>query len=208
METKFNFINQTTGAPNANVVIFQKNVALGSDGSAIAWRVLKNTAGGWQTEFVVPTDCKVAASDSDGKETSHLAAKKGDKFIIKKEHDKEVIKLHGKAFDPQSIEIENGLSSEQINAKVYKEGKLLAELNHGAPGQTAVFKFEPSIWIGVFGDVPQGGIIKPARMDYFPTEISLLGIKSADIIMENPKGTTDDRQFTFNLENIVPVPKK
>lgn len=203
MGIKLNFINQTTNAPNADVVIFQKNRATDFETSAVAWRVLENTGNGWATPINLPTDYEVAAGLSDGKETAKLTAQNGGKYVVEKTATGSVIRSGGNASNHNQIEIENIMSSGTITAQVYKDGYLLGEQKGGETGQSATFEFNATIWIGVLSQVSQGALMDSGVYSAIQTKFSLTGIKSADIIMSNASGEGDDTSVRFQLENIV-----
>ena len=71
-----------------------------------------------------------------------------------------------------------------------------------APGQKAVFAFKPTIFIGVVSEVAEGDVMDSAVISDINTEISLLGIASADIVMTGGGTGPDAVPFAFNLENV------
>ena len=77
----------------------------------------------------------------------------------------------------------NNLQAGAINAMIYKAGNLFATRTNIAPGQLAAFEFKPTIWIGIVSQVMRGQIMNEAIMSSIDTEISLLGLASADIVM-------------------------
>ena len=74
---------------------------------------------------------------------------------------------------------------------------------HDIPWQKAVFEFKPTIWIGVASQVVQGQVMNSAIISNINTELSLLGIASADIVMTGGGPGANSTPFAFNLENIV-----
>ncbi len=202
MEIKLNFINQVAHKPNLNVVIFQKNGA-SFDGSAVAWKVLKNTSGGWGTQFDFSTDFHVSIRDADGAPTERLAAKMGEKFIVEETASGLKLTGAGSASEPTNIEILNDLKTQRIDAQIFKNEELLGTMNGGGPGQVATFNFNETIFIGSAGSINQGQIMDEGMVNGFNSEISLKGIKSADIVMSNPEG----EPFDFKLENVVSAKK-
>jgi hypothetical protein len=66
-----------------------------------------------------------------------------------------------------------------------------------------VFEFKPTIWIGVASQIVQGQVMDSAIISNINTEISLLGIASADIVMTGGGPGANSTPFAFNLENIV-----
>lgn len=69
--------------------------------------------------------------------------------------------------------------------------------------QPAVFEFKPTIWIGVASQIIQGEVMNSAIISNLNTELSLLGIASADIVMTGGGPGRNPTPFSFKLENIV-----
>jgi hypothetical protein len=101
------------------------------------------------------------------------------------------------------VQLRNDLQKGAINATIYKDGRNLATKTSVAPGQKAVFEFKPTIWIGAVSQVVEGQVMNSAIMSDVNTELSLLGIASADIVMTGGGPGTNSTAFTFNLENVV-----
>jgi hypothetical protein len=203
MDIKLNFINRSNDDNNSSILIFQKNAAASVGEIAVAWLVITNCGQGDNHPFVYPMSMAVGAKDSFGNYTPQLAASYGQKFAMTLTKSGDQLSLVGHTASPQEIEIENGLSSGAIDAMVFKAGHLFASKTDVAPGQLAVFHFEPRIWIGVASEVEQGQIINEAIMSDINTEITLLGIASADIVMTGGGSGPEARPFEFNLENVV-----
>ncbi len=89
----------------------------------------------------------------------------------------------GGGTNPTEVQVANNLQTGAINASIYKGGKMLALKTSIAPKQKAVFQFKPTIWIGVTSEVEQGQVMNSAIISSINTEMSLLGIASADIVL-------------------------
>jgi hypothetical protein len=115
----------------------------------------------------------------------------------------DVLKLTGQASSPSEIEVRNALQQGSINAGIYKSGKLYAQETDVAPQQKAVFQFKPTIWIGVVSQAVAGEVMNSAIVSSVNTELSLLGIASADIVMTGGGAGPSATPFMFNLANVV-----
>jgi hypothetical protein len=62
---------------------------------------------------------------------------------------------------------------------------------------------KPTIWIGVVSQVEEGDVMNSAIISDINTELSLLGIASADIVMSGGGAGPSATPFMFTLENIV-----
>lgn len=203
MDIKLNVINASNDTNNSQIVIFSRNVATGLSETALAWHVIKNLGQGWNHPFTFPMSSAVGASDSWGNYTPQLAAEPGQSFHIMMTTSGDSLSYKGPAASATEIEILNELQQGAINANIFKAGKLFAQTHNVSPGQKAVFEFKPTIWIGVVSQIEEGAVMNSAIVSNINTEISLLGIASADIVMTGGGAGPNATPFSFNLENVV-----
>ncbi|MFL6845052.1 MAG: hypothetical protein ACJ8ER_09255 [Allosphingosinicella sp.] len=203
MDTQLNFINRSHDQANSEIVIFSKNVATGFNDLHVAWIVIQNCGVEEHHPFTYPTTTQVAVGDAWGNYSPQLDAQPGDKFAIMSTSSGDTLVPMGVANPPTEIQIENGLQQGTISANCYKDGRLLATKTSVAPGQVAAFEFQPTIWIGAASQVTQGKIMNSAIVDAVNTELSLLGIASADIVMTGGGPGQDSTPLTFTLQNVV-----
>ncbi len=201
-DIKLNLINHSNDHNNSSVVILQKNQATSFDELAIAWQVIANLGQGWNHPFVYPMGMTLATSDSWGNFSPQQGAAYGQQFAVVKDSSGDVLQYSGPSAEPNQLEVLNALQQGAINANVYKAGKLLAAKTSVAPGQKAVFHFEPTLWIGVVSQVVEGQVVDSAILSNINTEISLFGIASADIIMTGGGTGPDETPFVFTLTNV------
>jgi hypothetical protein len=203
VDIKLNFINNSNDANNSEIVIFQKNVATNFDELAVAWHIIKYCGQGDSHPFVFPMEMEVAGSDSYGNYTPHLPAQNGQLFTMSLTTSGNRLSASGSGTSSREIQVLNGLPRGAINASIYKDGKLLAVKTSVAPQQKAVFQFKPTIWMGVVSQVIQGQVMNSAIMSCVNTELSLLGITSADIVMTGGGPGRNSMPFAFSLENVM-----
>jgi hypothetical protein len=203
MDIQLNFINNSNDTNNSQVVIFQKNVATDFDEPAVAWKVIDISGRGDQHPFVFSAETAVGSSDSYGNITMHLNAGNGQVFQV-------VDSASGNSLVPapaqgaqNEIAVHNKLAKGAITANIYRSGRLLATKTGVAPQQKAAFSFKPAIWVGVVQQVEEGQVMNSDIMSSINTEISLLGIASADIVMTGGGPGAGSQPFSFNLQNIV-----
>lgn len=200
---KLNFVNKSNDANNSDVVIFQKNVASNFDERHTAWKVIKNPSHGESHPINYSTNFQVAAADSYGNYTPKLAAYDGSAFEM-------VERASGHTLQPSQhfasnideVEVRNNLTRSAIDANCYKDGKLLAIKTNLAPGQKAVFKFNPKLYISVASGIEEGEILNSAIISKINTEINLFEVQSADIVMTGG----GSEPFNFSLENVTYIP--
>ncbi len=195
------FVNLSEDMNNSEVVIFQKNVATNFEEIAVAWRVIKNCGRNWTNTFSYPMNFDVAAKDSFGNVSNLQAAQNGQKWDVVYSPSGDVLQLDtDPAASLTEVEVKNTLSSGSIDAQIYKDGLLLSTKTGVSPQQKAVFEFKPTIWVGVVSQVVQGAVMNSAILSDINTEISLLGINSANLIMTGGGTGASATPFQFHLE--------
>lgn len=199
---KLNFINQSNDVNNSEIVIFQKNVAAGFNETAVAWRVIKNCGQGMNHPFSFPTELTISAGDAYGNYTPQLYAENGQSFQLVLTPTGEQLTAAGPSSSYMEIELKNNLSRGAISANIFRDHKLLGITTGIAPQQKAIFGFKPTIWIGAVSQVEEGAIINQAIISEINTEISLLGIVSADIVMTGGGSGPNAQPFSFTLQNM------
>ncbi len=203
MDIQLKFINQSNDVNNSDVVIFQKNIATDFNEVAVAWTVIHNCGQGDYHPFKWPEASTINAGDSWGNFTPQLQAEPGQLFQLQMTTSGDHLSLAGPATNPQEIQLLNALPKGAISANIYKDGRLLASKTSIAPGQKAVFQFKPTLWIGVVSQVSAGDVMNSAILSSVNTEISLLGIASADIVMTGGGSGVNSQPFQFTLQNVV-----
>ncbi|WP_256079635.1 hypothetical protein [Massilia sp. YIM B04103] len=202
MDIKLNFINRSNDANNSEIVIFQKNQATNYDELHVAWRVIKNCGVYDNHPFTFPMAMEVSAADSFGNHTPRLPATNGDLFHMAKDGSGDVLSRVGPANSSKEVHVRNDLAAGAINAGIFKDGKLLALKTSVAPGQKAVFEIKPTIWIGVASQIEEGKVMASAVISDINTELSLLNVASADIVLTGGGPGPNSQPFTFTLENV------
>jgi hypothetical protein len=200
---KLNFINESNGINNLSVVIFQKNIATDFDELSVAWRVIRRCGPGDSHPFDFPIEFTVGAADSYGDCTPQHPAELGQLFSIERTSSGDRLVLKGPSPNSDEVQLLNNLPKDAMTANVYKSGKLLATKTSLAPQQKAVFQFKPTIWVGVVSQISEGEIMNSAVVSAVNTELSLLGVSSADIVMTGGGPGPNSESFQFNLANIV-----
>jgi hypothetical protein len=198
-----NFINRSGDTNNSSIVIFQQNVAESFGEIAVAWKVIKNCGRLDRHPFIFPLQFQVSAKDSWGNYTPQLTAYDGQAYDMTLDNSGDVLGLSkSNSTSPNEVEVRNKLAQGAINACIFKDGRLLATKTNMAPGQKAVFQFQPRIYIGVVSQVTEGQVINSAIISQVNTEINLFGITSANIVMTGGGPGPNSSPFEFQLENI------
>lgn len=199
---KLNFINRSNDVNNSRIVICQKNIAESAHEETVAWTVIQNCGPMENHPFTVSATMQVSGCDSYGNYSPQLDANPGDLFAMLLTPSGDTLKPAGTATSLHEIQVSNELSVGAVSANIYRDGKLLATKTGIAPSQKAVFEFKPSIYIGVVSNIEEGEVMNSAILSDINTEISLLGITSADIVMTGGGPGSTSTPFEFYLENI------
>lgn len=205
MNIKLNLINKSMDANNSQVVVFQKNVATDFEEIAVAWRVIQNLGRNDCHHFNYPIEFKVGSMDSWGNNVpcKPLAATNGQAFEVIRDTSGDVLQLAATpAASASEVEVRNSLQAGAISSCIYRDGKLMARKTAVAPGQKAIFEFKPTIFIGVVSQVEEGEVMNSAIVSSINTELSLLGVTSADIEMTGGGPGPTSSPFEFHLANI------
>lgn len=200
---KLNFINRSNDTNNSSIVIFQQNIAEDFGEIAVAWRVIQNCGRLDNHPFTYSLNYQVAAGDSYGNYTPQLTAYDGQAYEMIMSTSGDILQLSpSPATSSTEVEIRNNLRIGAISANCYRDGKLFATKTNLAPGQKAVFQFQPRLYIGVVSQLEEGDVMNSAIISQVNTEINLFGITSADIVMTGGGSGSSATPFNFTLENI------
>lgn len=200
MDIEITFINQSNDQNNSSVVIFQKNSATDFEEVAVAWTVIENCGLNWSHKFKYPLNFYVGAQDSWGNVSDLQLGAYGQKWDVVRTTSGDTLRLDSNpASGMEEVEIQNNLAQGSIDAQIYKDGRLLATKTGVSPQQKAVFSFKPTLWIGVVSQIEQGDIMNSAILSDINTEISLLGIVKANLIMTGGGVGADAVPFKFTL---------
>jgi hypothetical protein len=203
MDIQLKFINQSADGNNSEIVLFQKNVSADMDELAVAWKVIRYCGRDCFHPFVYPMAFEVASSDHYGNFSPRLSAQNGQLFSVLPTPSGRRLVATGEGTSASEVQVANALTRGAVNVNLFKAGQLVARKTSVAPGQKAVFQFKPTLWIGVVSQVIQGEPLNSAVISSVNTELSLLGIASADIVMTGGGGGPDSQPFAFSLNNVV-----
>lgn len=199
MDIKLTYRNNSNDVANSSVVVFQKMVNADYDELSVAWTVIKNCGSGEYHPFIYPMEMFVACSDNDGNYTPTLPATNGNLFSLARSDSGNKLSLPaGSTCNSREVQVSNDLDYGAIKAGIYKDGRLLALKTSVSPGEKAVFQFLPSIWVGIVSDVEEGDVMDSAVISNINTELSLLGIASADVVLTGG----GNQRLGFSLENV------
>lgn len=204
MDIQLNLINRSNDANNSQIVIFQKNAASGVDELPVAWQVIRNLGPGDHHPFVYPLSTTLSVADSWGNYTPQIEADNGLLYsMARAPSGGDMLSLQGKGSSTHEIQCRNDLVQGAMSASLFKSGKLVMVKTSIAPGQLAAFVLQPTLYIGVIPMIEDGEVMDSAIMSNVNTQLSLLGIAKADIVMTGGGPGQTSTPFRFTLENVV-----
>ena len=201
MNIEITFINDTDDMNNTEVVIIQKNIAPSAEQTAVAWNVIENCGRGWSHAFNYPLNYSVGAADCYGNLTPQITASNGLKWELAATKSGNILELSQEpATRFKGVEIKNNLLQGSFDAQIYRDGKLLATKKNLVPLQKAIFEFAPTIWVAAMTGIEEGQILSPILLSEFYSEISLMGINKANLIMTGGGIGPEAKPYSFILE--------
>ena len=203
-DIQLTFINESNDHNNSEVVFFQKNEIANYEDLAIAWKVIQNCATGWKHKFYFPLQSDIGAEDSYGNEICNpIPVDNGQQFKVYMGVSGTQLEFAGEESSRNEIQLVNDLAQGSIDAKIYKDGRVIVERTGISPNQKAAFQLSNTLWVGVVSQVEEGQVMNSAIISEVNTKLGLSGIASADVIMSGGGTGADASPFTFTLENIV-----
>lgn len=197
-------INHSGDVNNSDYVIFQKNSATDVNVQSVAWIVVKNLGNSDYHPFTYPMEFSVGAKDSDGNYMPQLPAQNGNAYEVAMDRSGHVLRASSaQTAIPTEVEVWNNLALGAVDAQIYRDGKLLAAKVNVPPGSKANFQFLPKIFIGMVSQVEQGTVMNSNVTVQYLTELDLLGVTSADIIVSGGGAGTNATPFKFTLSNVT-----
>jgi hypothetical protein len=203
MDIQLNFINNSSDLNNSEIVIFQKNVLMEGLEVPTAWRVIENCGRSDNHPFVYSPGLQISVRDKWGNFTPRQNAKPGQAYEFQATKSGTRLSATGAAASEREIQVTNGLDKGSVDVFFHKNDIPFVRKDDLAAGQMAAFDFRPTLWIGAVPEVQQGEPMVPAVVDEINTEISLLGLASADIVMTGGGAGPGAKPRQFSLQNVV-----
>jgi hypothetical protein len=187
MTIRLGFINETSAAPMPTVVVFQKNAAERFGATAIAWQIVPHAPPGGGSAIDFDAELTAGANDGYGGYLPRHDIAPGQALSVTAAPSGELFAAPVPATAADIVQVRNGLPNRPIEAAIYRSGRLLARKTRLQPGDTAPFRFEPAIWIGV-APVVEGQVMNPAMLAELDSCFSLEGVAAATIFMRGGGG--------------------
>jgi hypothetical protein len=203
-DIKLNLINRSADVNNSDYVIFQKNAATDVNVKSVAWIVVENLGNSDNHPFIYPMEFSVCAKDANGNYMPQIPAVNDSTYEVIKSVSGHVLQTSSTpAANSTEVEVWNNLTQGAIDTQIYRDGKLLATKTNVPPGSKSNFQFLPKLFIGTVSQLVQGAVMNSNVTVQYLTELNLLGVTSADIIITGGGKGTDATPFKFTLANII-----
>jgi len=206
MDIKLRFVNQSSDGNKSEVVIYQKNLLNHMTSLAMAWKVIRFCGRDCFHPFVYPAGFEVCVADGYGNFSPRVAVGNGQSLKLQStaSGSRRLVRA-GSASASNEVDVLNDLDQGAVDVCIFRDGRMVGAKTTVTPGQKAVFQYPPVLWIGVASQIVLGHAISSAVMSSANTELSLLGIASADIVMSGGGPGEDSTPYEFNLDNIVQI---
>ncbi|MBR8460896.1 hypothetical protein KDW07_27515 [Burkholderia dolosa] len=204
MDIRLRFVNRSNDCGNSEVVLFQRDVIPDLDTFAVAWKVIRYCGRDCFHPFVYSTDIDVALGDEHGNFSPRVAAPAGTRFAVDAHPTGRGRLVPDRAgASGGDVEVVNRMTRGAVNVNAFSAGRPIAVKEAVAPGQKAVFRFTPTLWIGVASQVQESRALHAAVLSSVNTQLPLAGIAAADIVMTGGGTGADAQPFAFALERVV-----
>jgi hypothetical protein len=206
MDIELRFVNRSFAGNASEVVVFQKDVVMDFSALPLAWKVIRYCGRDCTHPFTFPQDFEVLLGDPWGNFAPRMQVPLGARVkVVDTPNGGQRLQRVLPAGPSGLVEVVNTLARGAVDVGLCKGGRPLAIKTSIVPGQKALFQPRPVLWIGVAGEIVEGTPIRSAVLSDAATELSLLGVASADIVMTGGGPGPDALPLTFSLENIVPA---
>jgi len=200
-EVDLDLINNSQSYKDFNVLIFQKNLADGKSGTAVAWKVVKTLGFQDHHPFHFADWLEADVNDDIGNYTAKIEVEHGRMYEAIDDLTGLIFHYHGESQCFNILSIVNHYIG-VVDGNIYRDGKLLGtkEIPVGAYGR---FEYEHSLYfVADESQTIQEG--DEFQLDQFlenATKFDLTGIKSAKIVV-----TGGPPVVKFTMENIKYIP--
>jgi hypothetical protein len=202
MVTLLKLVSRCPESRGLKIVMFQKNVTPAGRDTILAWKVIENCGYGNCHPFEYSESIEIAAGDGYGNYSPKLPAVEGNHFAVTPLFVGRKVTPQGPSARADSISVENGLPRGAISFNAFRNGRLLWKTPPMAPRQTALFRFEPTLWVTLAAEAREGENLSASAVAA-GAMLRLRGIGSADIMMTGGGQGPNSAPIDFTLENVT-----
>lgn len=188
------FINRSNTVGGTDIIVFQKNLEGVMDENIVAWQIC-TLAQDEADDIVYDKRLQLGYNVIGVGRVTTVNASVGNIYGLNNG-----VYYSGEWMSPSELATFN-TNPYAIVVEVYRSGNVLSALPAGSD-DTSLFRFNPTIWVGVVSSIEEGDVLDSGTVASINTEISLLGIKSADVVMVGGGVGPSAVPYSFMLENI------
>ena len=183
-KAKLSFINRSYDVNRSDVIIFQTNGAASGAERPVAWKVIKRCPNDWSHPFAFSNELHLGIGDSDGNHSPRIPVTPGTLAWVSPGPDGGVALVAGRGKDPTTIQVESRVQIGGFDAEVYRDGRLLSRHLGLAPRARAGFRFNQRVCLFAGSGIDEGDLLRRSELRWrVLTELDLLGVRRADIVM-------------------------
>ena len=184
LKANLNFINRSYDVNRSDIIIFQTNGAARGAERSVAWKVIKRCPNDWSHPFTFSNELHLGIGDRDGNHCPRVPVTPGTLARVLPCPGGGVALVAGRGKDPTTIHVESRVRVGGYAAEVYRDGRLLSRHCGLAPRGRAGFRFNHRIWLFAGSGIDEGDLLRCSELRWrVLTELDLLGVRRADILM-------------------------
>lgn len=201
MEVALTVINESDCGHDIELVAFQQNAARDADELVVAWKVIQGLGRGERHPFAFQSGTAVAVGDQWGNYSPQFSASGGEVYGMSCTPSGHKLSWDGPAASPHEILCRND-QVETVSVGLYRSGRLLMQRPVVAPGATASFVVEPTLFLTVCSGLEVGELLPSQVFVPDAFAISLLGLRSATIVVSGAGPGPQAMPFIFQLAEV------
>lgn len=204
MDVAFTVINESDCGHDIELVVFQKNAARDADELLVAWKVIHGLGRGERHPFTFHAGTAVAVGDPWGNDAPQFSAAGGEVDGMSCTPSGHELSWDGPGASPHEILCRND-QKETVSVGLYRSGRLLMQRPGVAPGATASFVIEPTLFLTVCSGLAVGELLPSHVFSPDAFAISLRGLRSATIVVSGAGPGRQALPFIYQLAEVEPI---
>lgn len=202
MEIALTVINESDCGHDIELAVFQKNAAKDADEMLVAWKVIQGLGRGERHPFEFHAGTAIAVGDPWGNYSPQFPVSDGVVYGMSYTPSGHKLSGEGPGASPHEILCRNDHPAETVSVGLYRSGRLLMQRRGVAPGATASFAVEPTLFMTVCSGREVGELLPSHVFSPDAFAISLLGLRSANIVVSGAGVGPHAMPFIFQLTEV------
>lgn len=191
--------NETSDPGPCDFYAFLENEATPFSDDRVGWWVEGDLAVGELALVVFEDQTRLVVSSAGLPDTEPLVVAMGRRYAVTEAMGTMQVADAGAAASPSEVEVLNGTATRVLQVDLQKADRTFLR-ESATPTDLVVFDWRPRIWVGcTMADPVEGEVLAPSIVAATHTQISLLGISTADLAITG----SDLMGYSFALENVT-----